>query len=278
MEEQSKSKRQFTNSRTNSATDSVSLDDLRRKAIKVRSNIINQIFWAQSGHPGSSLSCVEILVTLYATMTPADVFILSKGHAAPAWYATLCEFEFIEESMLREFRAIYSVLQGHPSPNLVYTVTPTGSLGQGAAVSCGVAIGKQKENILGKVYVLLGDGELSEGVVWEAVMFAAHYKLNNLIFIIDSNGLASDDKTWHNYEDIYTKFNTFGWESVVIDGHNFLDIKNALDQNKSRLLPYCVVARTTKGKGVSFMENRPEWHGSVALTKEQYEQALRDIK
>ena len=206
---------------------------------------------------------------------------MSKGHASPLLYATLCEKELIEESELSTFRAMDSKLQGHPNMNYVPGVDmSTGSLGQGISCAVGMAIANKYDQNNHRIYALLGDGECEEGQVWEAAMAAAHYKLDNLCAIVDYNGLQIDGKV----EDVIgptpfkEKFEAFGWNVIEIDGHDFDQILAAFSLAKTlKGKPTCIVAHTVKGKGVSFMENNASWHGS-APNKEQYELALHDLE
>ena len=250
---------------------------LNEIASVIRKEIVTMIHKAKSGHPGGSLSAVEILTALYfdeMNINPAnpkmedrDRFVLSKGHAAPALYATLAERGYFEKSELEGFRKYKSMLQGHPDMNKVPGVEmSTGSLGQGFSVACGMAMASKLDDALWNVYVLLGDGEIQEGIVWEAAMSAAHYKLDNLIAILDYNGLQIDGETSKvmNINPVENKFKAFGWNVITIDGHDYDQIFAALDIAKSTVeKPTMIIAKTIKGKGVSFMENEAKWHGSA---------------
>lgn len=252
---------------------------LEERAHRIRINTINQIYWAGSGHPGASLGCVDILTHLYSILQPEDQFILSKGHAAPAWYATLAEFDYIQPEELKTFRQLNSRLQGHPHTILPQTITPTGSLGQGAAVSVGIAMGLKQANRSGVVYCLLGDGELQEGIVWEAANCAAHYGLNNLTWIIDANGWQSDGPTWGESFDIGSKFQSFGWWADMCSGHDF-QYMEALFQTFSNCAldkPRAAIMLTTKGMGVSFMKSNPAFFGSMKLSDEDYNRAMAEL-
>ncbi|MDY5212171.1 transketolase [Intestinibacter sp.] len=256
----------------------------------IRKEIVTMIHGAKSGHPGGSLSAVEILTALYfdemnidptnPKMEDRDRFILSKGHAAPVLYATLAERGFFDRNELLGFRKFGTILQGHPDMNKVPGVEmSTGSLGQGFSVACGMAMGSKIDNAPWNVYALLGDGEIQEGIVWEAAMSAAHYKLDNLIVFLDHNGLQIDG----NIEDVMNvnpiegKFKSFGWNVITIDGHDYDQIFAALDIAKDTVgKPTMIIAKTIKGKGVSFMENQAGWHGN-APSDSELKQALLDL-
>ena len=263
---------------------------LNEIASVIRKEIVTMIHKAKSGHPGGSLSAVEILTALYfdeMNINPAnpkmedrDRFVLSKGHAAPALYATLAERGYFEKGELEGFRKYKSMLQGHPDMNKVPGVEmSTGSLGQGFSVACGMAMASKLDDALWNVYVLLGDGEIQEGIVWEAAMSAAHYKLDNFIAILDYNGLQIDGETSKvmNINPVENKFKAFGWNVITIDGHDYDQIFAALDIAKSTVeKPTMIIAKTIKGKGVSFMENEAKWHGSAPNDLE-LRQALLDL-
>ena len=256
----------------------------------IRREIVTMIHEAKSGHPGGSLSTVEILTALYfdemnidptnPKMEDRDRFVLSKGHAAPALYATLAERGFFDKKELAGFRKFGSMLQGHPDMNKVPGVDmSTGSLGQGFSAACGMAMGSKLDNAPWNVYALLGDGEIQEGIVWEATMSAAHYKLDNLIVFLDYNGLQIDGniESVMNVNPIEGKFKSFGWNVITIDGHDYDQIFAALDIAKDTLeRPTIIIAKTIKGKGVSFMENQSSWHGR-ALNDSELKQALLDL-
>lgn len=268
----------------------IEIKELQEHATKIRKNIINMIYAANSGHPGGSLSAVEILSTIYFTQmdinkdnlssTKRDRFVLSKGHASPVLYATLCEKGFIEESELATFRKIDSRLQGHPSMKLLSGLDmSTGSLGQGISAAVGMAISNKAHNEDHRIYTLLGDGECQEGQVWEAAMAAAHYKLDNLCAFLDNNGLQIDGeiKTVMNPTPLDEKFKAFGWHVIKVDGHNFEELLRACEEAKSvKGQPTFILAKTTKGKGVSFMENQAGWHGK-APSAQQVEDALKEL-
>lgn len=256
----------------------------------IRREIVTMIHGAKSGHPGGSLSAVEILTALYfdemnidptnPKMEDRDRFVLSKGHAAPVLYATLAERGFFDKKELAGFRKFGTMLQGHPDMNKVPGVDmSTGSLGQGFSAACGMAMGSKLDNAPWNVYAILGDGEIQEGIVWEATMSAAHYKLDNLIVFLDYNGLQIDGniESVMNVNPIEGKFKSFGWNVITIDGHDYDQIFAALDIAKDTVgKPTIIIAKTIKGKGVSFMENQASWHGS-ALNDAELKQALLDL-
>lgn len=267
------------------------IENLKKVAANVRQDIIEMITESASGHPGGSLSAVEILTALYfgeMRINPAnpkwedrDRFVLSKGHGAPALYSVLAEKGFFDKKELMTLRKIGSMLQGHPNMNDTPGIDmSTGSLGQGISAANGMAIAGKIDNKDYRVYALLGDGELEEGEVWEAAMTAAHYKLDNLTAFIDHNGLQIDGPITSvmSPEPVSDKFRAFGWNVIDIDGHNFDEIFKAIDMAKSvKGKPTMIVAKTVKGKGVSFMENNAAWHGT-APNKEQCEKALSEIR
>lgn len=266
------------------------IKELEIKANHIRRNIIEQIYAAKSGHPGGALSCTDILTALYFNQMNIDEkkpnalqrdrFVLSKGHASPALYATLAERGYFSKNELKTFRSIQGNLQGHPDMNKVKGVdATTGSLGQGLSIANGMAINSKINHDGYRVYCLLGDGEIEEGQVWEAAMTASHYQLDNLCVIIDNNNLQIDGKIEDvaGLTNIEEKFKSFGFEVLTIDGHNFKDILEAFQiarQTKGR--PTVIVAKTVKGKGVSFMENQAGWHGK-APNEEQYKQAIMEL-
>ncbi|WP_278335549.1 transketolase [Clostridium liquoris] len=266
------------------------IEELKSIAKQIRKDIITMLTESHSGHPGGSLSAVEILVTLYfyemnvskekCKDLNRDRFVLSKGHAAPALYSVLARKGFFNVDELKSLRKIGSILQGHPNMNEVPGVDmSTGSLGQGISAAVGMALAGKIDKKDYRVYALLGDGELEEGQVWEAAMSAAHYGLDNLTAFVDNNGLQIDGpvKEVMNPEPITDKFKAFGWNVLFIDGHNFEEIINAIEEAKKiQDKPTAIVCKTVKGKGVSFMENQASWHGT-APNIEQCEQALREI-
>lgn len=266
------------------------LDKLKVVANSIRQDIIKMLTESKSGHPGGSLSAVEILTALYFSEMELDVqnprwedrdrFVLSKGHGAPVLYATLAEKGYFDKAALMTLRKIDSMLQGHPNMNDTPGVDmSTGSLGQGISAACGMAIAGKLDKKDYRVYSLLGDGELEEGQVWEAAMAAAHYKLDNLTAFVDHNGLQIDGKITDvmNPEPVADKFRAFGWNVICINGHDFNEIFEAIDKAKAfKGKPTMIVAATIKGKGVSFMENVAGWHGT-APNKEQCAQALNEL-
>ena len=268
------------------------IKELKAGALRVRRNILKMLHAAKSGHPGGSLSGVEILSVLYKkclnipslwdkdpNFEKRDRFILSKGHAAPLLYAILAEKGIIPEEELLTLRKIHTRLQGHPAlGHLEGVEASTGSLGQGLSLACGVALGLKLDNNSANVFVYLGDGELQEGSCWEAFMQASHRKLDNLIAIIDRNKLQIDGCT----EDVMSlgnlteKIRSFGWDVIEIDGHDLNEIYKAIETSKLATKPYAIIANTIKGKGVSFMENQAGWHGK-APNDEQLELALKEL-
>ena len=263
---------------------------LKEIARNIRKDIVSMIHTSKSGHPGGSLSAVEILTALYfdemnidindCKMEDRDRFVLSKGHAAPVLYATLANKGYCDKEELNGLRKINRMLQGHPDMKGTPGVEmSTGSLGQGFSVACGMAMASKLDNAPWRVYTLLGDGEVQEGIVWEAAMSAAHYKLDNMVAFLDYNGLQIDGKTEDvmNIGPIFDKFKAFGWNVIEIDGHDFDQIFAALDMAKETVgKPTIVIAKTIKGKGVSFMENEAMWHGT-APSDSDLERALLDL-
>ena len=256
--------------------------ELAEKACRIRIDALKAIHAAKSGHPGGSLSSADILATLYFSelnidpenpkKTDRDKFILSKGHAVPALYAALGERGFYEVNEMMTLRQVGSKFQGHPNMRKVSGVEmSTGSLGQGFSVAVGMAIAGKIDKNPGRVYVLTGDGELQEGIVWEAAMQAAHRKLDNLVAIVDLNGLQIDGKV----SDVKCvcpideKFKSFGWNVINVDGHNFEELTTAFEEaKKCGGVPTAIVAHTHKGKGVSFMEDNASWHGKAPSDEE----------
>ena len=269
------------------------LESLKESATRVRRNIVKMVHSAKSGHPGGSLSGVDILTVLYKKslnipsewnksedFETRDRFILSKGHASPLLYAILAEHGIINEDILPTFRKINSKLQGHPARGYINGVeVSTGSLGQGLSLGCGIAMGLKLDKNLANVVVYLGDGELQEGSCWEAFMQAGHRNLDNLIAIIDRNKLQIDGCTEEvmSLGNVASKIKEFGWETIEINGHDFNEIYKAIELAKSSEKPFAIIANTIKGKGVSFMENQAGWHGK-APSDEQLAQALEELK
>ncbi|NPV91603.1 MAG: transketolase [Firmicutes bacterium] len=267
------------------------LEQLQIKALALRRHIIRMTGLAGSGHPGGSLSAADIMTVLYFhelridPLNPGwpdrDRFVLSKGHAAPVLYAALAERGFFPQEELDTLRRIDSRLQGHPDMRKVPGVEiSTGSLGQGLSAANGMALAGKMDKSSFRVYALLGDGENQEGQVWEAAMLAAHYRLDNLVAIVDHNGLQIDGLIAEvlSPEPIGDKWRAFGWEVQEINGHDLKEIITALDRAREvKGRPSLILANTVKGKGCSFMENRVEWHGT-APSKEQMETALNEME
>lgn len=254
--------------------------ELSQIAKEVRKDILLQIYEAQSGHPGGALSCADILTAIYfEKINEGDKVVLSKGHASAALYAVLAEKGIIEKEKLSTFRKLNSKLQGHPSLLKTKGVdVSSGSLGQGLSIANGIALAFKLDKKDNNVYVILGDGEIQEGQIWEAAMTASHYNLNNVIAFLDYNKLqidGSNDEVM-KVAPVKEKFEAFGWHVEEIDGHNFKEIKEAIDNAKRQNKPTIIVANTVKGKGVSFMENQYAWHGK-APNKEQYETAIAEL-
>lgn len=274
-----------------------SVDKIEARANNMRKNIIKMLKEAGSGHPGGSLSAADIVASLYfggvmnySEADPQhperDYFILSKGHAAPVLYAALAELGYVPEDELLTLRKLHSRLQGHPdSKKLPGVEVSTGSLGQGLSIAAGVALGVRIDQQRDggpkrRVFTLLGDGEIEEGQVWEAAMFAAHYHLDNLVAIVDNNNLQIDGdvRDVAGLDNISSKFKSFGWQTIEVDGHDVGAVVTAL--KTATLLdgsPVCIVAHTVKGKGVSFMENQAGWHGK-APSEEQAKEALAELE
>ncbi|MEW5867014.1 MAG: transketolase [Bacillota bacterium] len=268
---------------------------LKYKARGIRKAIVEMIHSAGSGHPGGALSCADVMAALYfcymrhrpddPTWTDRDRFVLCKGHAAPVLYATLALAGYFPYEELLTLRKFGSRLQGHPdmkrTPGLDAS---TGSIGQGLSIACGLALGAKLQGKQWRVFALLGDGDLDEGQTWEAAMFASHYRLYNLVAIIDRNGLQVDGPTEKvmSLEPVCRKWAAFGWRVMEIDGNKMEEVVEALEwavggscgRRTSR--PSCIVARTIKGKGVSIMEGNPDFHGR-APSQEEYEIAMREL-
>ena len=255
---------------------------------EIRKNIIEMIYESKSGHPGGSLSCADIMTYLYFEKMNVnakslndenrDRFVMSKGHAAPVLYAILSEKEFFKKEELMNLRKIGSMLQGHPdSKNIPGVDVSTGSLGQGISNAVGMALGLKYKKNKAKVYTILGDGEIQEGLVWEALMAGGHYKLDNLVAILDYNGLQIDGKNDEvmTISPVDKKFESFGWNVVTCDGHDYDDIDRAFNKVVEGK-PTMIIAKTIKGKGISFMENEAGWHGQ-APNLEQKELALNEL-
>lgn len=271
--------------------DQVHKRQLEINAAKVRIGIIEGVYGAKCGHPGGSLSVCDALTYLYfnrmnidpknPAMEDRDRLVLSKGHTAPALYSVLANRGYFPVEDLKTLRHIDSYLQGHPVLGKIPGVDmSTGSLGQGISAACGMALSGRLDNETYRVYAVLGDGELEEGQVWEAAMFASHYQLDNLTAVIDNNGLQIDGKISEvmNPNPIDEKFRAFGWHVIVINGHDFEDIEKAFNEAETVAnQPTAIILRTTKGKGVSYMENQVSWHGA-APNEEQYNIAMSELK
>lgn len=262
---------------------------LQTTACKVRKGVIEGTYNAKSGHPGGSLSISDTLTYLYFNKMNVDPqnpdaperdrFVLSKGHTAPALYSVLAQKGYFPEDELKSLRHIGALLQGHPCIHIPGVDMSSGSLGQGISAACGMALAGKTDGKSYKVYTILGDGEIEEGQVWEAAMFAAHYKLDNLVAIVDNNGLQIDGKITEvcSPEPITDKFIAFGWHVITMDAHDFDSIDAAFEEAASVSgKPVAIIQKSIKGKGVSFMENQVGWHGT-APNKEQYDQAMSEL-
>lgn len=267
----------------------VDIDVLKKKAVQFRKEILEILALAGSGHPGGSLSAVEILIALYfykmnhrpnsPHWADRDRMIISKGHVTPVVYVTLANAGYFPKEELKTFRKLGTRLQGHVHTKVPGVEFNTGSLGHGLSVANGLALGAKMLKKDFKTYCLLGDGEIQEGSIWEAAMSAAHHHLNNLCAIIDynkvqENGPVNEIK---NLEPLKDKWVSFGWHVIVVDGHNFTELMSALDAfDTVQEKPMVIIANTIKGKGVSFMEGQAKWHGK-APNKEQLQQALAEL-
>jgi transketolase len=263
---------------------------LEEIARRVRVKILKMLTKAGSGHTGGSLSATDVAVAIYFSKMDykpedpswegRDRFILSKGHAAPLLYAIMAEAGYFPPDVLDNLRQIESPLQGHPCcKSLPGVEVSTGSLGQGLSVANGMALGLRLDKNPARVYCILGDGEIQEGQVWEAAMTASHYRLDNLCAVVDNNGLQIDGrvKDVMNIEPVMDKWLSFGWHVIGIDGHNMQEILDALDEaERTKGKPTVIIARTTKGKGVSIFEDRVEYHG-VSPKPEELERALKEL-
>ena len=269
-----------------------SVDELKRIALRMRLDIVKMIGAAGSGHPGGSLSEVELLTALYfrvmrhdaknPTWADRDRFILSKGHGCPALYATYAEAGYIDPGLLNTLRKLGSPLQGHPDKRMLPVLeASTGSLGQGLSIGIGTALAAKLDRRDYHTFVMVGDGEIEEGQIWEAAMFAGFHKLTNLTCIVDNNRQQLDGfvKDILDPAPVAEKFRAFGWRTAEIDGHDFEQVIPALEEARAAKdgKPTAIVAHTIKGKGVSFMENNPEWHG-VAPKPEQVQAAVRELE
>ena len=273
---------------------SKSIEDLKKISSQVRRDILRMVHNVQSGHPGGSLGCTDLLVSLFFNIMKRkekfdmngkdeDIFFLSNGHISPVFYSVLSRSGYFEINELNTFRELNSRLQGHPATHegLPGIRIASGSLGQGLSVSIGSALTKKLNNDKSLVYVLMGDGELQEGQIWEAAMFASHNKINNLIGIIDYNGQQIDGPVdeINSLLNLEEKFKSFGWNTFLCDGHNFENLLKTFDDAKKRLKdnkPVVVIMKTIMGKGVDFMENSHEWHG-IAPDDDQLKKALSQL-
>lgn len=269
------------------------INELRKKAAELRIDILKMIHKADSGHTGGSLSAIDLIVALYYGQVDGesilkydskkpdwdgqDYFILSKGHAAPALYAVLADKGFFPKDELNHLRQVNSMLQGHPVRRIPGVTMTTGSLGQGLSVANGLAMCLKMDRYPNRVYCMLGDGELQEGQIWEACMSAAHFKLDNLIAIIDKNGLQIDGpvRAIIGIDPLAAKFESFGWKVIrILNGHDFEEILNAFSKaRKVQRQPICIIADTIKGKGVPFAEGKVSYHG-VALSDGEMAEAI----
>jgi len=266
-------------------------NELKRIATEVRKKSLYSIYCAGSGHPGGVLSCVDIITFLYVKEMDynpekmenrvRDRFILSKGHACPALYAIAAEVGLLDYERLNGLRKLNHELQGHTHRgSFPWVEASTGSLGQGFSFAIGEALGFKHQNIEKRIYVILGDGELQEGEVWEGAMFAGHYQLDNLCAIIDYNKMQSDDLNENimGLEPLADKWTSFNWHVIEIDGHDFRKMEDAFREARiTKAKPTVIIAHTIKGKGVSYMEGSPAWHGSLKLSDEDLRQALLEL-
>jgi len=258
---------------------------------ETRNNILKMVHNAQSGHLGGSLSAVEIMTVLYhkclktcpewknaKDFNKRDRFVLSKGHASALLYATLAQAGYFPKEELMTFRLFGSKLQGHPTPICPGVEVATGSLGQGLSIACGIAMGLKLDKNPAKVFCLMGDGELQEGSVWEAFMHAPHRNLDNIVAIIDRNGLQIDGCTEEvkSLNPLPDKLKAFNWEVIEIDGHDINQVYNAIEKAKICAKPAAIIAKTIKGKGISFMENDAGWHGAAPCAAD-FEKACKEL-
>ena len=265
--------------------------DLKKKATDIRLGAVEAVYNGKSGHPGGALSAADVIACLYFSelnIDPAkprdpdrDRFVLSKGHSCPALYSAMALRGYFDIAELKNFRKLGSLTQGHPDMKTMPGIDMSaGSLGQGFSTACGMALAAKIDGKSYRTYAMVGDGESQEGQVWEAIMFAAHYKLDNLCLIIDNNGLQIDGfvKDVMNTMPYESKLEAFGWNVISIDGHNIEEILSAFENARNtKGKPSVIIAKTVKGKGVSFMENQAGWHGK-APNEEQYNQAKRELE
>lgn len=269
----------------------MNIEELTKKAVEIRKGIIEAVYHAQSGHPGGSLSVADILTVLYfhemrikpeePDWEDRDRLILSKGHCSPALYSCLANRGYFSIEDLKTVRKIDSYLQGHPDRNKIPGVDmTTGSLGQGLSAANGMAIAGKMNQKDYRVYCILGDGEIEEGQIWEAAMTSSKYKLDNLCVIVDNNNLQIDgtiEEVMSSYP-IDEKFRSFGFEIIKIDGHDIEEIIKAFEVARNiKEKPTCIIAKTIKGKGISYMENQVGWHGK-APNEEQYKEAIKELE
>lgn len=266
------------------------IKELEMLSNNIRKGIIEEVYSAQSGHPGGALSIADILTVLYfnqMNINPQepksnlrDRLVLSKGHASAALYAALAERGFLDKEELKTFRKLGSRLQGHPNMEKVPGIDmSTGSLGQGLSVANGMAIASKMDNLGCRVYCILGDGEIEEGQIWEAAMTSNKYKLDNLCVILDYNGLQIDGtiEEVKGLDCIESKWKSFGFNTILCDGHNIEELINTFETAKqTKDVPSIIIAKTIKGKGVSFMEGKAEWHGK-APNEEEYNKAMKEL-
>ena len=264
----------------------IDIENLKRLANENRKRVVRMIHDAKAGHPGGSLSVIDMLTAIYEmdvdfNSENRSKVVLSKGHTVPAQYAELCSKGIIPEEELSTFRKVNSRLQGHPYTGTIPEVdATTGLLGQGLSIAVGMAIAKKNNNDNHHVYAILGDGEMQEGQIWESLLQAAHYKLDNLIVIIDYNKLSSFDNVNEsmNLEPLAEKIKAFNFHVIEIDGNSMEQVVEALNEAVTiKDKPIAIISNTVKGKGVSFMENNPKWH-SGAISDEEYEIAMKDLE
>jgi len=264
------------------------IEKLQKISNELRVNILAMLLKSQSGHPGGSLSVIDILTAIYFDIAKnnsdplweeRDRVVLSKGHASPALFSVFAKKGYIDESELMTFRQVNSRLQGHPDKKCPGVEVATGSLGHGLSMANGIAMGFKMDKKPNRVFAIMGDGEIQEGQIWEGAMAASHYKLDNLVGIVDHNKLQIDGNVSDvmNVDSVEEKFRAFGWYVVTVNGHNFEEIINALKEAEEvKGKPTMIVAMTTKGKGVSFMENQAGWHGK-APSMDEFKIALKDL-
>jgi transketolase len=268
-----------------------SVNDLESTAKEVRKEIIKMVYSAQSGHPGGSLSIADVITALYfkeMNINPEnpndpnrDILVMSKGHASPAVYASLALRGYFPTDILSGFRQMNSKLEGHVHRGIPGVESSTGSLGQGLGVAIGFALASKLDNKKNRIYCILGDGEMEEGNIWESLLAGSKYKLDNLTAILDRNMIQLDGFTENIMPlgDIKSKVSAFGWETMEINGNNMYEVVNAIEYSKrERERPIFIIAHTIKGKGVSYMENNPKYHGSPPENEEKYEQALKELE